>query len=137
MAEKLITLFFLGFSVIYTHDAFTLSFGSFMAPKAGFLPVIAGGLAIALALVLIIRSHWRQGGRLNINWQNLIFIIIGILVYILLLKFVGYIAAVFICLLYLLKVTETDGWGYPCLFSAGAAVSFYFVFVKLLGCNLP
>ena len=137
MAEKLITLFFLGFSVIYTHDAFTLSFGSCMAPKAGFIPVIAGCISIALAFVLVINALWQHGNRLNISWQKLIFIIIGIFVYILLLKLAGYIAAVFICLLYLLKVTETAGWGYPCLFSAGMAVSFYFVFAKLLGCNLP
>ncbi len=137
MAEKLITLFFLGFSVVYTYNAFALSFGSFMAPKAGFLPVIAGGMAVALAFVLVINTLCQKGNRLNISWQKLIFIVIGIFVYILLLKLAGYIAAVFICLLYLLKVTETGGWGYPCLFSAGAAVSFYFVFVKLLGCHLP
>lgn len=137
LAEKLIAIFFLGFSLIYTHTAFSLSFGSFMAPKAGFLPVIAGCAALGLALILVIRAFFQQETSHGINGQKLLFIIIGIFVYILLLKLAGYIAAVFICLLYLLKVSETGGWVYPSLLSAVTAVSFYFIFAKLLGSNLP
>ncbi|TWH45564.1 tripartite tricarboxylate transporter TctB family protein [Sporomusa sp. KB1] len=143
MTEKLIAIFFLVLSVTYTYDAFSLSFGSFMAPKAGFMPVIAGSIAILLALVLTISALFQKGcketGNANADrsGRKLIFLIIGILVYLILFHFLGYRAATFISLFYLLKVTETAGWVYPCFFSAGIAVSFYFIFSELLGSNLP
>ncbi|CQR70811.1 Tripartite tricarboxylate transporter TctB family protein [Sporomusa ovata DSM 2662] len=143
MTEILIAIFFLVLSVIYTEDAFSLAFGSIMAPKAGFMPRIAGGIAILLALVLIISALFRKGCKeagnvkADSKGRKLIFLIIGILVYLILLRFLGYMAATFISLFYLLKVTETAGWVYPCFFSAGIAGSFYFLFSKLLGTNLP
>lgn len=143
MTEKLIAIFFLVLSVIYTYDAFSLSFGSFMAPKAGFMPIIAGSIAILLALILTINALFRKGcketGNANTdsNGRKLIFLIIGILVYLILFRLLGYRAATFISLFYLLKVTETAGWIYPCFFSAGIAGSFYFLFSELLGSNLP
>jgi len=143
MTEKLIAIFFLILSVIYTYDACSLSFGSFMAPKAGFMPLIAGSIGIMLALVLTISALFQKGcketgsAKADINGRKLIFLIIGILVYLILFRLLGYMAATFISLIYLLKVTETAGWVYPCFFSAGIAVSFYFLFSELLGSNLP
>lgn len=143
MTGMLIAIFFLVLSMIYTDDAFSLAFGSIMAPKAGFMPVIAGSIAIMLALVLIISALFRKGcketGNANAdsNGRKLIFLIIGLLVYLIIFHFLGYRAATFISLFYLLKVTETAGWVYPCFFSAGIAVSFYFLFSELLGTNLP
>ncbi len=122
MTEKLIATFFLVLSVIYTYDACSLSFGSFMAPKAGFMPVIAGSIAIMVAFVLTISALFQKGcketrnAKDDINWRKLIFVIIGILVYIILLRLIGYMGATFISLLYFLKVTETAGWVYPCFF---------------------
>lgn len=136
MTETRITGFFLIISIIYTYNACSLSFGSFMAPKAGFLPVIAGCLAVALTLVQLMLCM-RKKSEGGIQLRKLVFIIIGMIVYILLLKFAGYVFAVFISLFYLLKVTETEGWFFLCLFSAGTAVGFYVLFGILLGSNLP
>jgi len=136
MLETRITGCFLVMSVIYTYNACSLSFGSVMAPKAGFLPVITGFLAVVLTLAqLMLCMRKRSEGCIHL--RKLVFIIIGIIVYVLLLKLVGYVFAVFISLLYLLKVTETEGWVFPCLFSAGTAVGFYVLFGILLGSNLP
>lgn len=96
MAEKLIATFFLGFSLIYTHTALGMSFGSFLAPKAGFLPVIAGCAAVCLALILLIGVLFQKEISNSMNWSKLVFVVIGIFVFILLLKYAGYMAAVFI-----------------------------------------
>lgn len=139
MAERLLTLFFLVISIMYAHYAGRLSFGSLAAPKAGFVPMIAGSIAVLLALFLVakllLQKHMREA--VNINWRKLIFIIIGLLVYILLIKLAGYMMATFIIMLYLFKVTETTRWVMPCLLSTGFAISFYYVFKILLGINLP
>ena len=139
MAEKLLSVFFLVISFGYVYYAGNLSFGNFMAPKAGFLPLIAGSIAICLALTIVIKS-WPvkdTGNTGNVNWRKLIFIIIGLAAYIILITVVGYLTATFIILFYLLKITETPGWLAPGLYSAGIALSFYFVLEKLLGSKLP
>ena len=136
MVETRITGFFLIISIIYTYNACSLSFGSLMAPKAGFLPVISGSLAVAVTLVQLMLCM-RNKSEGCIHLRKLVFIIIGMIVYILLLKLAGYVFAVFISLLYLLKMTETEGWVFPCLFSVGTAVGFYVLFGILLGSNLP
>ncbi|MCM0758705.1 tripartite tricarboxylate transporter TctB family protein [Sporomusa sphaeroides DSM 2875] len=139
MAERLLSVFFLAISIGYTYYAGNLSFGSFMAPKAGFLPLLTGSIAICLALTIVIRS-WpvkATGKTGNVNWRKLIFIIIGIVAYIIIMQLAGYLAATFIILFYLLKMAETPGWLTPGLFSAGIALSFYFIFEKFLGSKLP
>ncbi|SDF07562.1 tripartite tricarboxylate transporter TctB family protein [Sporomusa acidovorans] len=143
MSEKLVVIFFLVTTTLYTHFAFQLSFGCLQAPKAGFLPVITGCIAVILAFSLCIATLFKKGGQeaanaLNdISWRRLIFLIIGMIGYIILLKLVGYLLATMIILFYLFKVAETEGWFFPCLFSLGIALSFYVIFYELLGTNLP
>ena len=138
MAEKLLSVFFLAMSIGYTCYAGNLSFGSFMAPKAGFLPLLTGIIAICLAFIIVIRSWSVQAtGKADVNWRKLIFIIIGIAAYIIFMQLAGYLAATFIILFYLLKMAETPGWLAPGLFSAGIALSFYFIFETFLGSKLP
>lgn len=143
MSEKLVVIFFLVTTTLYTHSAFQLSFGCLQAPKAGFLPVVTGCIAVTLALSLCIATLFRKGRRKaanipnDINWRKLLFLIIGMIGYVILLNLIGYLLATIVILFYLFKVAETEGWVFPCLFSVGIALSFYVVFYELLGTNLP
>ena len=49
----------------------------------------------------------------------------------------GYFLATFIAMLYLFKVTETDGWVKPLLISLCMAAGFYLIFKQYLGIYLP
>lgn len=139
MAEKLLAGFFLIISTMYTYYATDLSFGQFTQPKAGFLPILAGSIAILLSLPLVIRSFSKQyaSNTTTVNWRKLAFIVIGLVAYIILLQLVGYLAATIMILFYLLKMAETQGWLFPGLLSTGIAASFYFIFEQLLGVKLP
>ena len=139
MAEKLLSVFFLIISSIYTYYAANLSFGNFTEPKAGFLPMLAGSIAILLSSALVIRSLAGQCPVKTsaISWRKLAFIVIGLTTYIILLTLVGYLAATSIIMLFLLKMTDTQNWLVPGLLSAGIATSFYFIFERFLGSKLP
>jgi putative tricarboxylic transport membrane protein len=139
MSERFVAAFFLLMSALYVYFARELSFGSTSVPKAGFLPMISGTIAVILAVAVVIRSMMADsaGEDSFFSWRRLIFLIIGLVVYVILLNLSGYLATTFITMFYLLKVTETEGWLTPCLLSVGIASGFYFVFVNLLGCNLP
>ena len=72
-----------------------------------------------------------------VDWTKFLFIIIGLLFYIIILKIIGYFAATVIFLFYLLKVADTSGWIVPLLISFGTSVAFYLLFVYYLKVTLP
>lgn len=139
MTEKAVTCFFLAGIFIYLFLAKELSFGLIAAPKAGFLPILAGVTASILIIAVMIRHFFakRQMDSSGINWRKFLLVSVGLIFYIIFLQVVGYIAATFIIMFYLFKVTDTAGWFKPGLLSTVVAVSFFIVFVKILGITLP
>lgn len=139
MIEKAVTCFFMVFSFLYLYFAQKLSFGVIVAPKAGFLPILTGIAASILApsILLFQKLGTLAAGVIVINWRKFFFIIFGLIFYIIFLQMVGYIAATFMFLFYLFKVTDTVGWLSPGVLSTTVAISFFVVFVKLLGVTLP
>jgi putative tricarboxylic transport membrane protein len=139
MIETVISLLLLLFNLTYLYYASQLSFGSFSAPQAGFMPMLAGITAVILSLAVVAgqlptMSAKSTGG---VNWRKVLFIIIGLQSYILIFSLLGYMAATFIITVYLLKVTDTAGWLYPCLIASVVAGGFQYVFAHLLQINLP
>jgi len=139
MIEKAVACFFMAGSFIYLFFAKELSFGMIAAPKAGFLPILAGLTASVLIIAVMIRQLFdkQQMNFSEVNWRKFLLVSIGLIFYIIFLQVVGYIAATFIIMFYLLKVTDTVGWLKPGLLSTTVAVSFFIVFVKILGITLP
>ncbi|GBG55667.1 hypothetical protein SPFL3102_03108 [Sporomusaceae bacterium FL31] len=139
MIEKAVACFFIAGSFIYLFFAKELSFGMIAAPKAGFLPILTGVTASVLIIAIMIRQLFgkQQMNFSEVNWRKFLLVSIGLIFYIIFLQVVGYIAATFIIMFYLLKVTDTVGWLKPGLLSTTVAVSFFIVFVKILGITLP
>lgn len=139
MIEKAVACFFMAGSFIYLFFAKELSFGVIAAPKAGFLPILTGLTASVLIIAIMIRQLFakQQMNFSEVNWRKFLLVSIGLIFYIIFLQVVGYIAATFIIMFYLLKVTDTVGWFKPGLLSTTVAVSFFIVFVKILGITLP
>lgn len=139
MAEKTLSFVFLIFSIGYVWAASNLSFGRMDAPKAGFLPIISGSIAVFFAGMIIVGLMLKKQNRVisPVNWRKLAVVVFGLMCYLVLFICIGYTATTFIIMFYLLKVTEMAGWVKPCLLSVGIAGSFYFIFAVLLGCNLP
>ena len=139
MTEKIITLlFFLG-SLTYLSWAQELTFGTLGSPKSGFLPTLAGTIALLLSLTLFCSPLQSKSTneQEKVDWTKFIFIIIGLLFYILILKIIGYFAATFIFLFYLLKVADTSGWIFPLIISLGSSATFYLLFAYYLKVTLP
>lgn len=135
MMEKAVSLFFLLFSILYFIMAHQLSFGTIHAPKAGFLPVLAGLAAIVLAAVLTF-TRASTPTKFN-NWRKLLLVLIGLLSYTVLLPLTGYPVTTFFVVFYLLKVTDTAGWLSPFLIALCTALIFTGLFAEILNINLP
>lgn len=139
MAEKIITAFFLAVSIVYLYFAKQLTFGTLQSPRSGFLPMLAGMIAVIVALLLL----WRQlrSKKTNalhpVDWTKFIFILIGVLFYITVFNIIGYFAATFIFLFYLFKIADTAGWLLPFILAASSSSIFYLVFKYYLAVTLP
>lgn len=139
VTEKVMSCLFLLFSLVYIFFARELSFGTVAAPKAGFLPMLAGITAAILSIVIISRQLLEKRAQKEspFSSRKLFFVLVGLVLYVILLGVIGYVFATLIITLYLLKVTDTAGWFCPCSVSLGLALGFYYVFEKFLGTNLP
>lgn len=139
MIEKIITLLFLLGSSAYLYAAQQLALGTLSSPKSGFLPHLAGGAAVLLSSLLLVRQARSNKTVLceKADWTKFIFIIIGFTFYIVVLSSIGYLLSTFILLFYLLKVTDTSGWIRPLLIAVISSVACYLVFGRYLAVPLP
>jgi putative tricarboxylic transport membrane protein len=139
MAEKIMAVLFLILSLSYLFFARDFSFGTLGAPKAGFLPTLAGIVATVLSLAIIFKQILlrEEPEAEGTDLRKVIFVTLGLLCYAVILGIVGYLAATFVILLYLFKVTETVGWITPLCLSLGISLGSYLLFKQYLGVFLP
>jgi putative tricarboxylic transport membrane protein len=139
MSEKTVSLFLFSGILSYLFFANQLAFGTFISPKSGFLPILAGTLGLILTLLLLL-SQWRTEKTTQqpeMDWTRFIFIIIGLIFYVTMLNMIGYLAATFIFLLYLFKISDTPQWLLPLTIAASTALTFYLLFDRFLAVTLP
>ena len=139
MTEKVLSLLILVGSTLYLYEARQLTFGSLGSPKSGFVPVLAGAVALLLSLALLLKQlgSAKKPEFDSIDWTKFIFVIIGLLFYITILTSIGYFAATLILLLYLFKIADTAGWLVPLFLATGSSIAFYLLFTRYLAIPLP
>lgn len=139
MAEKIVTLVITAMTAIYLYQARQFSFGSLLAPQAGFMPAILGAAALLLALLLLLRNRPRPetADAEPIDWYKFICIVSGGIFYLALFNVIGYYAASFIFLFYLFKINMPHTWKSPLIIAAVTSSIFYFIFKHYLAVALP
>ncbi|MFV0412395.1 MAG: tripartite tricarboxylate transporter TctB family protein [Oscillospiraceae bacterium] len=141
MGEKIMNGFLLALSTFYLAVSYTLSFGTFSAPKAGFLPRIIGWIATAITAYLFIQSMAGKGDaknvKLEIDWKRFVLLVGALVLYILLLKPVGYLISSAAALFAVLKIAKVKGWVLPGAIAVIASAAFYIIFKTFLSIPLP
>ncbi len=141
MGEKIANGFLFLLSTVYLIFAMQLSFGTVSYPKGGFVPQVTGGAAVLISAYLFVQSLLGRGDsknvKININWKRFVFIFISIVIYIIVLKPVGYIISTVLVLYAVLKIGGVKGWKLPCVISLCTSVFFYFIFKTALSVPLP
>jgi len=147
MIEKVVSGTLVVFSIVYLFMAKGLPFGSVSQPGVGFMPAIAGTMAMIISIINFIsvmmkkddkKAKKEDGGTApELDILKLVKFAAGCLAYILMLDHIGFLISTLAVLVYLLKVTGVEGWISPILISAGTSLGFYFLFEKMLGVMLP
>ncbi|HHW02187.1 MAG TPA: tripartite tricarboxylate transporter TctB family protein [Thermoanaerobacterales bacterium] len=147
MLEKAVSGALVIISIAYLYMAKGLSFGSASQPGVGFMPTIVGAMAVVLSIINFISVMLKKDNKKankkdddtapKMDIIKLVKFVAGCIVYVFMLDYTGFLIATFVVMVYLLKVTEVQGWVLPVIVSAGTSLGFYIVFEKMLGVLLP
>ena len=130
-------LIFVGMGVIIGGSK--LSIGTVREPQAGFFPFVGGVSLIVLCLILLIQGLRGRSAGIQAFGELLrpVFLILGMVVYILLFDLVGYIIATIILSIIVLRILDTKSWWVIAGVSFSLAVGTYILFDRLLSMPLP
>jgi polyferredoxin len=127
---------------LYTVFSARMKFGTITQPGPGFVPVFIGVAGLMLSLFVLISGLRKSNGKKSKDIDKkekirlVAFIIISV-IFIPLSQYLGSILAIFILVLTLTKLFDSQGWVRPILFAAICSATVYVVFDTLLGVFLP
>jgi putative tricarboxylic transport membrane protein len=117
--------------------------GSLSSPGPGFLPFLSGLAIAGLALVVFFQQFskrdrekvtdlWQKG-----NWLTMLMVMGSLVIYTLLLNFIGFLLDTFLLIAFLLRVMEPMSWNKCMVGALGAAGASYVIFQLWLKAQLP
>ncbi len=142
MAKKndaILGSFFLLIGIGVALESLGYHLGTARQPLPGLLPFLAGLLLVALSAMLIFRSRRDEGAKPQSlgNLRRPARLILGLVIYISISSFLGYILATTILSMFILLAMEAKSWRVIIGSSLGVALGSYIVFKLLLGLPLP
>ncbi len=145
--EKWSSLVWLGVGIWICIASLMLSLGEFHNPGPGFLSFFAGLIMAGLALIVHLQSRQARPGKKKENpepiWADrakgmkMVLTVAALLVYAVVMNYLGFLIGTFLFLAFLLKVIEPQRWSVALLGSLVASAAFYGIFEFGLQSQLP
>jgi hypothetical protein len=136
------SLFWLAIGLAIAFYSRRYDLGTPSSPGPGFLPFISGAAMALLALVVFfqqipgkkdtLKSLWAQK-----KWPAVPIVMAALVIYAILLNFLGFILDTFVLTAFLLRVMEPLGWNKVLAGATGATLGSYAVFHLWLEAQLP
>lgn len=128
----------------FAFEGYQLGMGTFKNPGCGFLIFWAGIILAGLSLLLLIQTFFsvdpkkeKQEIWEGLQWHKGIYMMVSLVIYALVIKWLGFILSSFGLILFLSKSTKSQKWAVALSFSAITIAVCYIVFVVLLEVQLP
>src|SRR4030042_6760968 len=137
-------LFLLLFSIFIAIESYRLGLGEWNNPGAG---TFAFGAALLLGIMSL--SVFVKGLRktpekersisdsVDLQWQNVVFVLAGMIVYTFIFEKMGFILSTFLLIVFFLRIVAPQRWFVTILTAFFCAVGSYLLFNLLLGAELP
>jgi putative tricarboxylic transport membrane protein len=116
-----------------------LPLGTPLDPKPGFFPLLAGIFLSGLSILYLLRAFLKGSPERRTfvaKWRPGL-LIIGLFIYSIILDPVGYVVAMIVLSLAILRILETTTWWKLAAISLAASIGSYILFDRILGVNLP
>lgn len=139
--DRFPAIFFFLFSVFICIESLHLRLGSWRRPAAGLFPFWSGAAVGVLGLIVLFQS-WKpkasdKGSAIQISWRGMTLCFLALVMYILLLKTLGFIITTIFFMGFLIRIVERKGWMATLLTALVVALASYGLFVLLLHSELP
>lgn len=122
----------------------SLGLGELHQPGPGFLPFLVGAALLFLSSIISLQALRRKrvasGGTISCGigkYRKSGLILLALVLYNLVLSFLGFSVTTFLFVVFLMKVVETQRWTRTIVTALCSAVGFYFVFQSWLMLDLP
>ena len=140
--EKIGGFFWLCFGLFVMVESYRLSLGTLRKPGEGLLPFLGGAGVALLSIILLISPSIRASIKtvekeLPTRYANLLIVLLGLLVYVLLLEWLGFLISTFLLMGFFLRAIEPKKWWVLFLTSFISSLLAWVVFKVWLGIQLP
>jgi putative tricarboxylic transport membrane protein len=121
----------------------SLEIGTLTSPAPGLFPFIAGVVLSLLSLAILIKAVFvkeeRSLGELwgRSNWLGVFYAIGSLLIYSILLEWVGFVIMTTLLLIFLSRAIEPQKWKMAIGLAISSSVGFYLLFDRVLQVLLP
>ena len=135
--ERSSALLCLGFAVAVGIEAYRLNPGRLGSPGPGLTPLLYASVLAGLSAILFFRaSHQREALPIVLKWRSVISILTILLIYGLMIEWLGYLVCTFIVMLLLFRMAKV-GWLGSGLLAGMATLVINLLFVRWLAVPLP
>lgn len=140
--RKIVAIFLLLVGVIGLVVALkTLRVGTVAKPQGGFAPVLFSSLLIGFSVINIILEFMNPNsmpGQLNdVDWKKFFLYIAICILYVFMVKKIGFAVDTFICLFLMLKLAGLKKWLKPVLYSLIFSLGIWALFTYAMSVPLP
>jgi putative tricarboxylic transport membrane protein len=121
----------------------SLEVGTLSSPAPGLFPFVAGAVLSLLSLAILIKAAFvkekRSLGELwaGSNWLGVFYAIGSLLIYSILLEWVGFVIMTALLLIFLFRAIEPQRWKMAIGLAISSSVGFYLLFDRVLQVLLP
>jgi hypothetical protein len=137
------SLFWLLLSIYVCIESIRLGIGKPSEPDMGFMTFGASVILGIFSLILLARSLLKRkeveitSASFGSTWKRPLVVMIALIVYGILLPFLGYLICTFLLMSYLFWLLKGTKWWLVLSSSFLATIGTYYIFSKLLSCNFP
>jgi len=140
--DRITSLLLSLFGSYVAFEGYALKIGSLQDPKPGFMVLWAGILLAGLSLLLFMKTFRsqeaaRESPWKGVQWQKGLKIVVYLIVYVAVFKWLGFLISTFALLLLLFKSLEPQRWSVALLLSAVTTILCFLIFGYFLELRFP
>lgn len=138
-------IFMMLFAIYISIESYRLGLGKWSMPGPGYFPFIAGVVLGTISLSLLVQTLLKASLKSlkltepteRLNWQNIILTLSGMLTYVFLINWVGFVLCTFLLMVFLIWAVGRRHWSIALIAAGSITLASYLLFEVLLDAQLP